>query len=428
MIKIPTKLYIIGIMLLGITSGTTLNLVIFTIPYHLSEAGYGVDYIGMIFLAATPYCLKPLYAPFIDRYSIPFLCKKFGQRRGWALGVQICLAGATSMLLLINPSDDLWITTYLISIIAFFASVQDIILDAYRIERPSNSEELSIATTFNVIGLRIGMLMSGAGALFLSYISGWEVVYIGAFAITLIGPVTILHLEEPSVAEKRHVSRSFISWRQYFRTLTESIFALKKSQPKWSLIMLMILLYKVSDSVPMAMSGAFFMDLSFTSYDIGTISKFYGLIIMIFGCTVGGYLSSKIGIKRSLLICGVIQLLSPIMFMILALVGHNMQMFITAVTIQNFASGLGGTALFIYLSSLCNSEFVATQFSMISSFNSLSRIGLSSVSGLIAGYVEWWEFFLYSGVLGSGFILVFWLVGNEYFNQSPFPQDRDQKF
>jgi len=407
-----TKLYLLGIMLLGVTSGAALNLVLFTIPYHLSEAGHGTGTIGAIFLTGLPYCLKPIWAPFIDRYSVPFLCKRFGQRRGWALLIQLCLSSSISLLLFISPSGDIRITAFIVIIISFFAAIQDIILDAYRIERPKTPKELSIATTFNAVGLRIGMLVSSAGALFISDILGWYFVYLGAFLISLAGPVIIYFLNEP-IVKSRHTTTHLISLRQYFATLRDSIRMLKASKPQWPLIMLMILLYKVSDSVPMSMSAPFFLNLSFTSYEIALISKGYGLLVMIFGCTIGGLLLSRIGIERGFLICGIIQLLSPLAFMFLSMAQHDLLVFLVTTTIQNFASGLAGTALYIYISSLCNSEFVATQFSMISSFNSLARIFLSSSAGLLATHIAWTEFFILTTILSSCFVLVYWLVNRD---------------
>lgn len=404
-----SRLYFIGIMFLGMASGTALNLVIFTIPYQLSEAGYPTYAVGAMFMTGLPYCLKPIWAPFIDRYSVPFLCKRFGQRRGWALAAQIGLALSVSSLLFIDPAANLYTTALVSFIITCFAAIMDIILDAYRIERSKTPELLSNATTFGVIGMRLGMLMSSAGALFLSYTLDWSFVYMAELAVTMIGPIVILCIAEPSV-RARQVTGHMLSLKEYFKTLGDSLVILKSHQPKLFMVMLLILLYKVSDSVPMAMSSAFFMDLSFNSYEIASIFKGYGFFVMICGCMVGGILSSKIGINRSLLLCGVLQLLSPVMFMILSILGYNITMFIVTITIQNLVSGLAVTALSIYLSNICGSKLVATQFSMISAFNSLSRIVLSSCAGVAATYMEWTEFFGFVALLGSMFIIVFLVI------------------
>lgn len=404
-----SKLYFIGIMFLAMTSGTALNLVIFTVPYQLSEAGFPTYAVGAMFLTGLPYCLKPIWAPFLDKYPIPFLCSRFGQRRGWALATQIGLSLSVSSLIFINPLGNLYVTALISFVISCFAAIMDIILDAYRIERSNTPALLSSATTFGVIGLRFGMLISSAGALFISYSFGWSFVYIAEFAVTLIGPVIILLVAEPSIGARRLTYR-MLSLKEYFTTLGDSLVLLKSRQPKLLLMMLLVLLYKVSDSVPMAMSSAFFLDLSFNSYEIASIFKGYGFFVMIFGCMIGGALSSKIGITRNLLVCGILQLLSPIMFIILSILGYNLTVFIVTITIQNLVSGLAVTALSIYLSDLCNSGLIATQFSMISAFNSLSRILLSSLAGVVAAYMEWTEFFVCVTLLGGMFIVVFCLL------------------
>lgn len=403
------KLYFIGIMFLAMTSGTALNLVIFTIPYQLSEVGYPTYAVGAMFLTGLPYCLKPIWAPFIDRYAVPLLCSHFGQRRGWALAGQAGLSLSVSTMLFIDPTANLYVTAVASFVIACFAAILDIILDAYRIERSSTPELLSNATAFGVMGMRFGMLISSAGALLISYGYGWDYVYMAELAITLIGPLVTLCVAEPAV-KTRKVTDHMLSFKEYFRTLGDGLVILKSQQPKLVMVMLLVLLYKVSDSVPMAMSSAFFMDLSFNSYEIASIFKGYGFCVMIVGCMMGGVLSSKLGIKKNLLLCGSLQLLAPVMFMILSVLGYNITIFIVTITVQNFVSGLAVTALSIYLSDICGSKLVATQFSMISAFNSLSRIFLSSCAGVVATYMEWTSFFGFTALLGSAFIIVFRVI------------------
>lgn len=400
------RLYFIGIMFLAMTSGTALNLVIFTIPYQLSEAGYPTHAVGAMFLTGLPYCFKPVWGPFIDKYSIPFLCPYFGQRRGWAIAGQIGLILSVSSLLLIDPATNLFATAVTSFTITCFAAILDIILDAYRIERSSTPELLSNATAFGVMGMRFGMLISSAGALIISYGYGWDYVYMAELALTLIGPIVILCVAEPSV-KLRQVNSHMLSFKEYFRTIIEGLVILKAQQPKLLIVMVMVLLYKVSDSVPMSMSSALFMDLSYNSYEIASIYKGYGFFVMILGCVVGGILSSKIGIKKNLLLCGTLQLLAPIMFMILSIIGYNIIVFTITITIQNLVSGLAVTALSIYLSDICGSKLVATQFSIISAFNSLARIILSSFAGVVATYIDWTAFFGLTLLLGSIFIIIF---------------------
>ena len=399
--------YLIKILFLGMISGLSFTLVTFTIPYHLILVGYPTHIIGVIFLAALPYCFKPIWAPFIDNYSIPFLCTKFGQRRGWALVAQTFLTLSTSLLLVFDPSKYLSITTTLTFIISFFAATQDIIVDAYRIEITKTKQELAISATFSVVGFRIGILLSSVGALYLSYIFNWHFVYLATTLFTLVGFPIILNIKEPVIKNIKHAATNLISFKQYFIVIHDSILTLKHNQPHWKMIMLFIILYKASDAIPMAMSSALFLDLSFTSLEIANISKAYGLLVMILGAFLGGILVSRLGIFKGIIICGCVQILSPLMFLLLSIVGHNTNIFITTITLQNFCCGLGGTALVIYFSTICSNEFIATQFAIIASFGSLVRISLSSISGFLASYCEWPQFFLFNTLLSILFIPIF---------------------
>ncbi|AAU04224.1 MFS transporter [Rickettsia typhi] len=403
------KLYLIGILLLGLISGLTFNLIFFTVPYQLSEAKYTTDIVGSISLAAFPYCLKVIWSPFIDKYSIPFLGVKFGHRRGWALVSQIFLILTMMWFLKRSPCNNLCITAIILFIIAFCSSTQDIVLDAYRIERTTSKKELSIAFTFSSIGFRLGMLLGSVGALYSSIIFGWNTVYKFALFITMVGPIVILCIKEPELKTKRNTTNNLIDLQQYFEVIKKSIISFKNEQKYLLLIILFVFLYKAADSIPMAMSIPLFLDLSFTTHEIAVIYKAYGLLIMIVGGTLGGILAAKIGIFHSVLIGGVIQLLSPIMFMILATIGYDIKTFIITITIQNFCSGFAGTIISIYFASLCNSEFVATQYSISSSFSSLSRIILASLGGICAKHLTWPVFFLCNTLFSMLFIPIFYI-------------------
>jgi MFS family permease len=157
----------------------------------------------------------------------------------------------------------------------------------------------------------------------------------------------------------------------------------------------------------MAMSSPVFIDLSFTSQEIASISKAYGFMLMISGGVISGILTAKIGISRSILICGSLQLLSPLMFVFLSMVGHDMLIFTITITVQNFCCGLGNTAILIYFSSLCSSELIATQYSIISSFGSFVRIILSFLSGICANYMDWPQLFLFTTLFSMLFVPAF---------------------
>lgn len=388
------------------------NFISFVIPYHLAKSNYSPVVVGSIFLTSIPYCLKVFLAPFIDKYSIVFLCPKLGQRRGWAIMIQCCLSISVSIFSFIDPTKNLTVTAIITLLISLFSALQDIVLDAYRIERASSESEISIASTFVTTGFRTGMLIGSSGALYIAHLLGWKYVYLSVLIFSLSGLLILYCIDEPQV-KKDLVSKAF-SFKEYINTIKVSALMLKDKNQMWFLIILFIFFYKSSDSITMAMSTPLFVDLSFTALEIAYICKLYGLLLMILGGAIGGWLISKIGIFKGILIFGTAQLMSPIMFAILAIVGHNIPLFIFVVSIQSFCSGLCGVALIIYFSTLCEStKLVGTQFSLVSSFSSFTRLILSSISGLLTSYLKWPQFFFFNALIGLLFLPLFLIINSK---------------
>src|SRR3546814_19552215 len=67
--------------LLGISSGFPLTLLLGTMTFWLSKVGIDKSTIGFAIGLTTPYTLKFLWAPQVDRLQIPVLTRQFGQRR-----------------------------------------------------------------------------------------------------------------------------------------------------------------------------------------------------------------------------------------------------------------------------------------------------------------------------------------------------------
>jgi MFS family permease len=255
------------------------------------------------------------------------------------------------------------------------------------------------------------MLIGSAGGLYISSILNWHYVYLCAFVVILLGPIIILQVTEPGIL-KRKTATSLLSSTEYLQVIKDSFRLLKIKNPKWFLIILFILLYKSSDTVPAAMSSLVLIDLSFTTTEIAGHIKAYGLLLMIMGGAIAGIIIAKVGIVKSVFICGIFQLMSPLMFAILSIMGNNILIMFLTITLQNFTSGLGGTALVIYFSILCDKQLVATQFSIISSFSSFSRILLSFLSGVAASYLDWTTFFIFNILISAMFIPIFLLIYN----------------
>src|SRR5476649_2063234 len=90
-LRIYTQPQLLIILLLGMISGLPFLLTLSTLSFWLAESGVSKSTIGLFMLVSLPYSLKFLWAPFTDQFSVPFLTKRFGRRRSWALISQIGL-------------------------------------------------------------------------------------------------------------------------------------------------------------------------------------------------------------------------------------------------------------------------------------------------------------------------------------------------
>ncbi|MGA1626865.1 MAG: AmpG family muropeptide MFS transporter, partial [Prochlorothrix sp.] len=119
----------------------------------------------------------------------------------------------------------------------------------------------------------------------------------------------------------------------------------------------------------------------------------WGLVATLVGTLFGGVVLSKIGINRSLWVFGGLQALSNIAYLILANVGDSYPLMVLAINVENFCGGLGTAGFVAFLMSLCNPQFSATQYALLSSFMAVSRDLLVTPAGIWAESLGWPLFF-----------------------------------
>lgn len=381
---------------LGFSSGFPFLLVFGTLTLWLKQAEIPLALIAGFSLVKIPYSVKCLWSPLIDNIKLPYLYK-LGRRRSWAFLVQILLFIGIFMMSCINPAQNSGLMAFLAFMVAFLSASQDIILDAYRVECFANEpNKQANGVAIFVLGYRLGLIYSGAGALYLAAIYDWNMAYKFMAGGVIIGLLAILLAKEvveyTYVKQKRKI-KEFIN-----SSVVEPFKDFIKNQ-HWGWIILLIFTYHLSNAYFNPVINPFYDDMGFTKIEIANVMKLYGMIAAILGGIVGGLIISKIGLKKGLFHFGILQCLSTLLFSLQAIYGHNMPMFITVVTVENFVSGLATTALVAYISSLCNKAYTATQYALLSSIVGISRDIFSASSGIVATTVGWKLFFIISALM-----------------------------
>ena len=193
---------VIAILFLGFSSGLPLALTFGTLSIWLAELGISKTTIGLFALVGTPYTFKFLWAPLIDRLPLPYLTARLGQRRGWAIATQVALMVAMFGLGTTNPAVNPGLTAIFALLVAFCSASQDIVIDAYRVEI-LEEHQFGAGAAMIVLGYRIGMLVSGAGALYLASFYGWFTAYCVMAAMVTVGMITVLMNPEPERQQSR---------------------------------------------------------------------------------------------------------------------------------------------------------------------------------------------------------------------------------
>ncbi len=376
---------ILAVLLMGFASGLPLALTGATLSIWLKQSGISLTAIGLFAQAGLAYNLKFLWAPAMDRVSLPFLTRRLGRRRSWALLIQALLACALLALGASDPAAGAGRTALCAVIVAFLSASQDIVIDAYRVEllRPNEQGAGAAATQ---IGYRIGMIASGAGALYLAYYLGWFAAYGVMAALIVLGMGVILATREPL--------RPPLPAGPWLTGAVVAPFKDFARRRHWLLILIFVVLYKFGDALAGVMSGPFYVELGFALTEIANIAKVFGVGASIAGIFLGGLAVYRWGIMRALFVCGAFQAIANLMYVVQLWSGHDQGMLAVTIATENVTGGMASAAFVAYLSALCSPAFTATHYALLSALAATARTVLASSGGFFAERLGWASFFV----------------------------------
>ena len=368
------------LLFLGYAAGLPLLLIGSTLQAWMTQSGVDLTSIGMASLIGLPYTVKFLWAPLLDRFEIPLL----GRRKGWMIFFQIFLIVTIFMLSTVNPKEHLAAVALFSFLIAFFSASQDIVIDAYRREILPE-EELGFGNSVYVTGYRIAMIVSGALALIMAGSVPWADVYkwmaafmVPAILFTIIAPKENNHIPAPKSTMEAFVG----PLKEFF------------SRPGALIIILFILLYKVGDLMAGNMTTPFILKMGYTTVQIGTIAKTFGMVATIVGGLFGGAMMLRMSMKKALVFFGILQALSTLGFALLTRLPVGFSSLASVIAFENLTAGMGMAAYGAYMASLTDKRFTATQYALLSSVMGITRVILPAPTGYFADVLGWEMFFV----------------------------------
>ena len=380
--------------IMGFACGLPLLLTSSVLQAWMKDEGVDLTVIGLMSLVGLPYTVKFVWAPFLDRYTLPFL----GRRKGWLLTAQIFLMAAIAFLGFTDPIKSPYLLAGAAFLVTFFSASQDIVTDAYRREDLTD-EELGLGSSLYVNGYRVGMLLASGGGLIMADHIPFTMVYAILSLCMIPGVVTTVLTPEPEAAfgvPKTLKSAVLEPLIEYF----------SRKDAIW--ILLFILLYKVGDSMASAMTTPFYLDIGFTKTDIGAVVKLFGFWATIGGSLLGGVMMLRLGINKSLWLFGILQALSTACFSFLVVTGPSDVALSFVIAFENLSSGMGTTAYAAFMASITNRKFTATQYALLSSLMGMPRVLASAPTGFFAKHLGWESFFIACALAAlPGLLLLF---------------------
>ncbi|CAL7963263.1 membrane hypothetical protein [Alphaproteobacteria bacterium] len=253
--------------------------------------------------------MKYLWAPLLDYYSIPYLDAILGKRNSWLPVVQIFLSLAVIGVGMLDPIKNMQFLIVLCVIATFLSATRDTLIDAFRVGWiPSNQQ--GVASTAAISGYRFGMLMSGAGALYIATYTSWSstyMIFVSVIASTIPVKAFVVWVQECVVKNNRAKLTQSIDLalpeKAKYSLIAAFINPFQEfcKRTTWIPIVLLIICYKLSDAYLANVTNPFLVQTGFTKIEIANIIKMYGTVATFIGMFLGGYILTRLSFKTSIL-------------------------------------------------------------------------------------------------------------------------------
>lgn len=408
-------------LMLGFSSGLPFFLTGNTLGYWLRDQGTTLQAIGFLSWVGLAYSLKFLWAPVVDRLDAP-LFAGLGRRRSWMLLTQSLIAIGLFGMASTGTSHGLPTIGALALLVAFSSSTQDIVVDAWRIEAASDSDELGLLSAAYQLGYRAAIIVTESFILISANHLGWRISY-GAMAVLMaVGIGATMFAIEPRRSEAPASAggqQRLASIRGFTQAVVGPFVEFFRAYGSVAVLMLaMISLYRLPEYIMGPMANPYYHDLGLSKDAVGAVRASIGLVASVLGIAAGGLSAVRIGYFRTLIAGLFMQSVVIAAFAILAYTGPDLRVFGAVIAADNFGASFAGVALVTYMSTLTTKGYTATQYALLSSaytyvgkfakgFSGVMVESLASGRTLLEGYAL---FFIGAGLLGIPALILCWLL------------------
>ena len=360
------------------------------LPLYMRTQNVSLTQIGLISAVSSAWTWKFLWSPAVDR---------FGTYRRWMIGSLLVLIG-TMLAFVVVPPQATGPFFAIVAILALASATQDIAIDATAV-RITPTHQLGYVNSIRVTAYRGAMIVAGGALAALVALVGWRGAFMTAAIITaVILVVTIFTVPRmTSIAPQKQ--NPFAGMAKWLTRRNAVIF------------LAIAFIYRVGDAALVPMVKPFWFDKGFSTTEIGTVTTVIGISFLIAGAFTGGAFISRFGIWRALLFLGILQVASNAGYAVAAASPSTQPMLYGVVILENFCGGLGTAAFLAFLMAICDREYAATQYALLSAAFAFTRFVVGSFSGVLAERMGYTSYFWLTLVLGIPALLLVPLIRGE---------------
>jgi PAT family beta-lactamase induction signal transducer AmpG len=363
-----------------------------TLTVYLHELGFSFSAIGCVALLNAPHAIKFLWSHLFDSVKIPFLSNKLGLRRSWMLLCQVAIILGLIIISELSPIDDFYMFFGSIIFVNFFISSYNILTFALQMEMFS-SRNWGGSEAVNVFGFRSGLLISGAGSLFLSNYMPWSGVYKIAALMIVPGVIFLCLMPlknliiEPSIKLTKSLTEHI--WVSFIEPARQ-LFAV---QHVYKVFMFMVF-YMLYDHLLSNMHKLFHLSIGFSKGDIAVVDNVFGMFMTLLGGFMAGISIKNAGYRPVLRIGSIMSLFIGLALLLQYHMGANKYCLYATVAIQGIAHGFTMTGFLTYQMSCCSINFAVSQLSILNSFNAIGKYFFGFLAGFLVDKFGWQIFFI----------------------------------
>ena len=350
------------------------------LPVLMRDAGYSLTAISATSLLFLPWALKFLWAPWVDHR---------GSRRDWLLPLQV--AGVLLALLLagLPLSGSLPVLFAALLLFNLIAATQDIATDGLAV-RLLGPAERGLANGIQVGGYRLGMVLGGGLLLWLYARMGWSGMLLTMAALLALTVLPVLGLQEPTSAPSTAPPARL--WTQWWSRLR---------QPGMATFIGLIGAYKFGDTMASAHIGPLMVDLGVRKEEIAVIKGVVGALAGLAGAAAGGWMAYRVGRRRTLLACGLLQTASLLPYLLVALGGPVLPLLWAGSVVEHLFGGMATVALFTLMMDAADRDHAGTDYTLLACII-VVVMGLAAFTGGLVGDLFGFPALLALAILLSG--------------------------